>query len=341
MSNLEPLGTGFLGLSLSLLYRGALLIRELRFKLLKPTRFPFPIISVGGISAGGTGKTPLTSVIIDMVIEAGGTPVLFSRGYGRKSSLNLIIEPSVHTNWSEVGDEPSMLKDRHPKLWLAIGGKRVALAKQLTQNLPKNCVGIMDDGFQHRYLHRDLDIVTLPPSLFEESLIPSGLLREPLSALKRADLLIPITTDPLSHSYTEALTTFNLPIIKAHSITPFWKNATTQEQTPFIHEDIALFSGIARPERFINSAQSRCKSVANTTIFDDHHNFSDEEVQRLVASGDLLFGTTEKDIQRLSTNNKAILKNLYYLVVTLELDNSALLISLIASLLRGHYDTGK
>ena len=341
MSNLEPLGNGFLGSVLSSLYGGALFLREIRFKLLKPKKFPFPIISVGGISAGGTGKTPLTSTIIDMVVAQGATPILFSRGYGRESTTHRIITPQEEVSWKEVGDEPAMLKARHPQLWLAIGPKRVKNAQSIAQNLPQNAIGIMDDGFQHRYLHRDLDIVTLPPSLFQDHLIPAGLLREPLSALKRAHLLIPISASPLPEEYLSHLKSSQKTIIEGRTETPYWQHCTSGKQLEKLRGDTALFSGIARPQRFITAAQQRSETIVSSTIFDDHHPFSSKDIAQLNSIKCDQFGTTEKDLQRLlppDADNDAYLSELYYLVVKVELTDRAHLQSLIASLLRGYYD---
>ena len=340
MSNLEPLGNGFLGTLGKSIYRTLLFIRELRFKIFPPRRFPFPVISVGGISAGGTGKTPLTSTIIDIVTDLGYTPVLFSRGYGRTSKEYLLITPEQECTFTEVGDEPAMLKARHPSVWLAIGSKRVISAQKLLKHLPSRAVAILDDGFQHRYLARDLDIVTLPPTLFNEQLIPAGLLREPLSALQRADLLVPLSDSSFTEEYLDRISLFNKPIITAQITTPYWQDLYGNRLS-HLTKPLALFSGIARPQRFISAAKKHSTTITSTTIFNDHHTFSDQEIEKLAQLHLSSYGTTEKDLQRLSTNNRAKLEKLYYLVVTLTIENRTLLESLIASLLRGHYDTSK
>jgi len=98
-----------------------------------------------------------------------------------------------------------------------------------------------------------------------------------------------------------------------------------------------IFSGIARPQRFEKAAQLRCEKIFKTNFFADHHHFSSEELFELSQSGADQWGITQKDLQRISVNNRALFKKLYYLMVTLEIENSAYLHSLIASLIRGNY----
>ena len=339
MSYLEPLGTGFLGTALSYLYRIALLLQEIRFSLLPPTKFPFPIISVGGISAGGTGKTPLTGSIIEYLIEQGYTPVLISRGYGRESKGTTIVVPQAPISWQEVGDEPAMLRARYANLWLVIGAKRKKALTALLPQLPSRAIGIMDDGFQHRAVARDCDIVTLPATLLEDALIPAGKLREPLTALTRATILVTIDTSIQKHKIlTQQLHQFlEAPLFSATMNPVHWRHTLSGKEFESLPKTTTLFSGIARPERFIKSATARCQSIVNTCTFPDHHIYLEADYKRITAVKTDQWGTTEKDLQRLNAEKREILEKLYYLVINFRCDNDNELHAIIDQKIRGHY----
>jgi tetraacyldisaccharide 4'-kinase len=152
-----------------------------------------PAISVGGIRAGGTGKTPAAQLVGRHIIDNCGYSVAFlSRGYGRLSKKSVIIKPNETANWEDAGDEPCMIRNNIPESWLGIGADRTALAKKLSSIIPTNSVFILDDGFQRRQTRRDLDIVCLNESAFDDRMMPAGYLREPASSLRRADIVFVI-----------------------------------------------------------------------------------------------------------------------------------------------------
>ena len=155
-----------------------------------------PVISVGGIRAGGVGKTPVAQFIGQYIIEERGYNAAFlSRGYGRLSRKPIIVKPYEDADWELTGDEPCMLHANLPESWLGIGADRTALAKKLSPLLPEKSVFILDDGFQRRQARRDLDIVCLSESTFDDRLIPAGYLREPTSSLARADIVLVIGSE--------------------------------------------------------------------------------------------------------------------------------------------------
>jgi tetraacyldisaccharide 4'-kinase len=152
-----------------------------------------PAISVGGIRAGGTGKTPAAQLVGRHIIDNCGYSVAFlSRGYGRLSKKNVIIKPNETANWEDTGDEPCMIHSNIPESWLGIGADRTAVAEELSSIIPTNSVFILDDGFQRRQTRRDLDIVCLGESALNGRMMPAGYLREPVSSLRRAGIIFVI-----------------------------------------------------------------------------------------------------------------------------------------------------
>lgn len=323
MSSLKPIGTTIIGKLLSFVYGAVVKYRNRQFDKYPPKPLPFPVISVGGISAGGTGKTPLTASIIEHLISIGKTPILFSRGYGRISKKTVIVSAEeLDLSWEIVGDEPAMLRKRYPQLWLAIDGNRTRAAEILIQNLPHNAVGIMDDGFQHRKMHRDLNIVTLPGTVGHDALIPAGLLREPLSSLERADIIV----------FTNEPDTFTLSVLDklGHSsnfgvsstIASHLTNTATNDTTNSIRSEVTLLSGIARPERFFESINPLVTGIKNHQIFADHHIYSAQDLRIIENAPAHLFCTTEKDAIRIVTKISAKTNNLWYLSIKQRFNDS-------------------
>jgi tetraacyldisaccharide 4'-kinase len=276
--------------------------------------FPgIPVISIGGISAGGTGKTPLVSLIAAYIEQKGYTPILLSRGYGRKTKKVRIISPDEDTNWHSVGDEPLMLKKRHRGLWLCIGANRRKAAMKLLKRNPLRPVFIMDDGFQHIRLHRNLDIVTLPENIFSDHLIPAGRMREPLESLSRADIICIFgdktekTAQKLKKSFT------GKTVLRLTSEATGWIDIRQAAKQKYLSETMSLFSGIARPHRFLKSAKNKCTNITEHRIFPDHHPFGRKDYILLNSLENSHVGTTEKDFIRLNIKKLDKRKKFWYL----------------------------
>jgi tetraacyldisaccharide 4'-kinase len=150
------------------------------------------VISVGNLTAGGGGKTPLVEYLARQVAELGQRAALLTRGYGRTGSSGLIrVRGTEHADPEAIGDEPYWLASRNPKLLLFVGRKR-ALSGRLAEAMDAPDLFLLDDGFQHLALHRDLNILLVDATrgLGNGRLLPSGWLREPGSAARRADAII-------------------------------------------------------------------------------------------------------------------------------------------------------
>jgi tetraacyldisaccharide 4'-kinase len=282
-----------------------------------------PVISIGGIRAGGTGKTPCAMMVGAMLQDTGKTVAILSRGYRRKNTADFIAAPGEKINWHDCGDEPAMLHSALSKCWLGISAQRLGVAQQIEQRA-NNIVFILDDGFQHRQLKRDLDIVCVSESLFNDRMLPDGFLREPVNSLSRAHVICLIgksencellsgLEQKIKALYKQASTFI------AHPQPCGWVNAETGEVAdtlPF--SDPVAMCGIARPERFFESLESLgvkpCKKIA----FSDHHNFTKDDfrdIHKLYSKGLVI---TEKDAIRINEFSSEISSKIWYLKVRLK-----------------------
>jgi tetraacyldisaccharide 4'-kinase len=282
-----------------------------------------PVISIGGIRAGGTGKTPCAMMVGEMLQEAGKTVAILSRGYRRKNKADFIAAPGEKIDWHDCGDEPAMLRSVLSNCWLGISAQRQRVAQQI-EVVAKDIVFILDDGFQHRQLQRDLDIVCVSESLFNDRMLPDGFLREPISSLSRAHVIcligkiensvqLSVLEEKIRNSYKQVDTFIAYPQPCG------WVNVCTGEESktlPF--SDPVAMCGIARPERFFESLESLginpCKKIA----FSDHHSFTKDDfrdIHKLYSKGLVI---TEKDAIRINTFSSEISSKIWYLKVRLK-----------------------
>ncbi|MCL2846021.1 MAG: tetraacyldisaccharide 4'-kinase [Chitinivibrionia bacterium] len=296
---------------LSQIYLFVINLRNSKYDRYSPQDFGFPVISVGGIRAGGSGKTPICDKIIQEIEELGKIPVLFSRGYKRKSRKTEIISPDEKTSWEIVGDEPLMLKTRQKSLWLAIDADRNRTAKKLLERSDidkKNIVGIMDDGFQCRSFKRNLDIVVITPNDLQDKMLPLGRLREPVKSLERADIIVSQTPIP---------TPKNLVV---EFVANEFVNVVSGEKKTNFDEDFLCFCGIARPERFVASIKKLTGKEPKYVFFPDHHKFCDKDYAMLNSAPQAALATTQKDFMRLDEEKTEKLQNLWYLSYNVVMD---------------------
>lgn len=283
-----------------------------------------PVISIGGIRAGGTGKTPATILVASLLNQLAFTPVILSRGYRRVSRSLRIVEPNETIDWKEIGDEPSMIHNALPECWMGIYHDRIAAAIELEKKIPQKAVFLLDDGFQHRRIRRDLDIVCLHEQVLEDRMIPQGFLREPVSALKRAHVAFLIGASQKNtrlkimlkkkYSNLEIFELLYKPQGFVHA-----QSKTLQSELPF--STVVGLSGIARPERFFDSLKQKGLNLHKELVFPDHYQFRKDEfsrIQKLYSHG---LVTTEKDVIRLLDNNVAPDANFWYLKMSLCFDS--------------------
>ena len=323
MSKLRPLGPGIISQTLSAIYAFFVACRNLWYDLIplavkRSGRFT---VSVGCIHAGGTGKTPLALLIGHFFYINGYETAFLSRGYGRISSDQIIVKPGEQKSWKEIGDEPALIKSSLPSSWLGIGADRFHNAAIIKPQLGTKAVFVLDDGFQHRKIFRNKNIVCLPPDPFNDYLIPAGTLREPFSSLKRADIICIIglkkeaaILEKDHHELSEKFPKKSVFIL--YQVIDQWINLNTGKtaEKPPLTKPL-LISGIARPHRFIRMIQETGITPYKRKNYEDHHIFTNDEIKKLYSSEIDGIITTEKDKYRFSTINFVNHLNIWYLKV--------------------------
>jgi tetraacyldisaccharide 4'-kinase len=244
-----------------------------------------PVISVGNISTGGTGKTPFVIMLAEKLIELGYDPAVAGRGYARrKKQLSIISDgKDIYGNVDDAGDEMYMLAKKL-NIPVAVNDSKHKAAKILDGGFQPSCI-IIDDGFQHRWLHRDLDIVLLDSRTLEKpKLMPSGRLREPVSSLERAGIIAmigDIKDTRIIENYTQ-----NALIIRADiaysRVSDLITGKKYDEQGLSEAKKSALAcSGIANHEKFHRSLQENGWNISGNISFPDHYRYSKKDVIKI------------------------------------------------------------
>ncbi|MCI0573585.1 MAG: tetraacyldisaccharide 4'-kinase [Myxococcaceae bacterium] len=291
-------------LLLSLAFRGVVVVRAWlyatgRLRVHHATRAR--VISVGNLTVGGAGKTPAVIHLAQRLTRRGVRVAVLTRGYGRKASGVRVLAPGEDLpSAEEVGDEPLVIARRCPQVHVLVGPDRAALASVAERQLGAEVL-LLDDGFQHLRLARDVDVVVVDEAvgLGNGQLLPCGPLREPVQALSRASLLWMRSAQELRR-----LPLPPVPVLRAAYEAG---GLSTLEGTPLGGESlrgqrVLAFAGIARPERFAATLRERGAEVVQLVEFGDHHAFTRAELARLVALAarlDARLVTTEKDAARL------------------------------------------
>jgi tetraacyldisaccharide 4'-kinase len=329
-ARLEPLGDSRRARALASLYGAIAGARNWLFdRAVIPGRTAAaPVISIGGVHAGGTGKTPMAMIVTRLLLDRGLQCAILSRGYRRAGRDPVIVRPGQEISWEMVGDEPAMIHRRFPETWLGIDSRRIRAARRLLPRMRAENgaagapVFVLDDGFQHRHIDRCIDIVCLPPDPYDHALIPAGYLREPLRSLRRADMLCVIGDREHSArlvTLCERLTRdFGVPAVGLYQSPGSWVHlATGAVRSAPPRGAIGLIAGIAHPERFIRMVRKMKIKPIKSCIRPDHHIFSSSDFDELSHAGCDTLITTEKDSQRIHAINCVKCPNIWYL--TLEL----------------------
>jgi tetraacyldisaccharide 4'-kinase len=296
---------------LAWLYGAGVRARNRRFEdgRIVPVRLDAKVISVGNITVGGTGKTPLVETVARMVIRKGRRVAILSRGYGRSSrGLTIVSDGSaIRCNVDEAGDEPLMLAKRIPEAVVIVNADRVLAGHEAIQ---LGCdTLVLDDGFQHRQLARDLDLVVLDGRhpFGNGRLLPAGPLREPPESLCRAHAVI--LTRSSEFEYADALESIRkftrAPVFQSRHQPQLWRDLSGCG-FPVAHlagKRAIVFSGIGSPESFESVVSGLGVDRVKSVRFRDHHRFSTSEIRTLEktarqVSADVLI-TTEKDAQKI------------------------------------------
>jgi tetraacyldisaccharide 4'-kinase len=287
------------------LYAAGLALRELRLNRgWEPVRrLRHPVISIGNLSTGGSGKTPLTITLARLLSAQGFQVDVLSRGYGRQSREAARVQPEGSAE--QYGDEPLLIA-REAGVPVYVAAERYD-AGQLSetdsnQDERRPQVHILDDGFQHRQLHRDIDILLVSRADWHDQLLPAGNLRESLKKFNRATVLAYSADEPEVGSFLTEIIPSDRNSGAPRWIGPVWRLRRRME-IPQIMDPIVAFCGIARPEQFFAGLRATGLRLAGQTAFKDHHRYTQRDVESLIvaarSAGATALITTEKDEIRL------------------------------------------
>lgn len=250
------------------------------------TKITLPVISVGNLSVGGTGKTPFEEMLTKMLISMGKKPAIIGRGYKRQSKGEIIIcdGEKILTNAKEGGDELVLLATKL-KIPIIANESKVEAALSAERRFNIDCI-IVDDGFQHRALRRNLDIVLIDKETLDRPyLLPKGMLREPLSSLKRANVVC-LTGNAKITDELRANTNLDTVFIKVKVFndTPYIlgeKKLSYDEIEKIKHQNIIAIAGIAKPYRFYEMVKSLDFKLVNNLNFSDHYFYDRNDIEKI------------------------------------------------------------
>ena len=315
--------------AISIVYGGLVKLREVLYKkgVLQSKRLPCSVVSIGNITVGGTGKTPMTLYVAELIRRFGYKVAIVSRGYkGKAEKTGGIVYDgrTIYMEPDQAGDEPFMMAKRLRSVPIIVGKDRFKAGMLAVKEFNPDVV-LLDDGFQHLRLYRDIDLVLLDfnSPFGNGNLLPRGILREPASSLSRADALILTRSDLVPGSIKAKLLDRLMYLSQKRSVYITF-------HAPYIYqvvkatrdiEDIALsesqdwnsnmikgrkafaFSGIARNEDFKHTVEGFGCDVSGFAGFPDHHTYSDEDINTILQSakdaGADIICTTEKDYARM------------------------------------------
>ncbi|MCX6154370.1 MAG: tetraacyldisaccharide 4'-kinase [Candidatus Kapabacteria bacterium] len=276
-----------------------------------------PLISVGNISSGGSGKTPFVLMLADEFIKAGYRPAIIGRGYKKIKKGEVIVSDGVSTfvGATEAGDEMFMLASRLKVPIVANEDKKLAALSAVKLFNPD--LIILDDGFQHRSLKRDIDIVLIDRESIERPfLLPKGRLREPFESLLRSDYIC------INENLQNEINNF---IVFDDNKKVVFKNSdynyifiesgesATEAQLDIARKSSLIVSGIAHSEIFLQSLKNNNFNTRFELAFEDHHNYSEKDIKRIInicLKNNLKYIiTTDKDAVKLINFHKSLKQN--------------------------------
>lgn len=289
--------------------------------ILPSTSFPIPVICVGNLEVGGTGKSPVVMYVLNLLSKSGLKVAMLSRGYGRKTRGFRMVETSDAAE--QVGDEPLQAKLRFPDIPVVVCENRVEGTKQLLARKNPPDLVVMDDGFQHRWIKPSFSILVTAATrpFWKNHLLPVGTLREGKNGAHRADVI-------LVNGDGENQPDVGLPVFRTRVVSGSPVQIAGDDLKLNANSEVLIFSGIANSHRFNRLAERHFK-VIDHVAFADHHIYSGSDFDLLNKKLDS-FGTavkavvtTEKDAARLRNTSLLTELNLpvFYLPIEVEIEN--------------------
>jgi tetraacyldisaccharide 4'-kinase len=315
-----------------------------RRKIAKARRLATPVVSVGGITMGGAGKTPMVDHLAERLRERGHHPAILTRGYRRRSiETSILVEAGEPAPVSFTGDEAQIFV-QSGYAHSGIGADRFVTGRLLEEKYSPD-IFLLDDGFQHTRLRRDLDLAVIDAlnPFGGGAVFPLGNLREPLEALSRATAFVIMRAAP-DREYVGIVRQLNslnprAPIFRARLEHRYWVNYRTRQRHHSLPGAIAAFCGLANPASFWATLRSLRLNPVYHWAFDDHHHYTCAQLDRLAAQakmhGSALLLTTEKDAMNLPESSAGVLERagvqLYWLKIGVHVEQEDQLLELIAS----------
>lgn len=265
-----------------------------------------PVISVGNLVVGGSGKTPVVAALARVLTAAGERPSILSRGYGRQRSSDRVVVVSdgrdVLVTPEASGDEPQMLARAGLGVPVLVARERY-WAGDVAASKFGCTLHLLDDGFQHVQLARDVDLLVVAGADLDERVLPSGRLREPLEAARAADAVLVAGTDGEAATIGQRLGVGVAFRLTRHYEAPKLVQPYGAALPASGGRRVVAVSGIARPERFVDTLRHEGWDVARVLTFRDHHWFTSSDLQSIRRAAedtkaDVVM-TTEKDAARL------------------------------------------
>ncbi len=298
--------------------------------VLKSKKYDIPIICIGNITVGGTGKTPMTEMIVSYMSKYHKVAVI-SRGYGRKTKG--YVEVSEDSHYRDVGDEPLQIKLKFPDCVVVVCEKRVMGIDRIIAEHPEVTLVIMDDGFQHRYVEPKVNIVmvdaTRPPH--EDKILPLGSLRESMESLHRAHYFI-VTKCPedmkaldrrILRGELKKAAFQEIYFTRIESFKPMPVFSEGKQSEVKHGDEVITLSGIGNPSTFIGGLEKNYKIVDNIT-FNDHHVYKVKDLKditkKLQEHPNAMIITTEKDAVKMIKSKKIdleIREKLFYIPINI------------------------
>ncbi|HET7839958.1 MAG TPA: tetraacyldisaccharide 4'-kinase, partial [Terriglobia bacterium] len=304
---------------LSAVYRLAAGLRSSAYRhgLFKSRKLLRPVISIGNLTVGGTGKTPLVEYVASLPAKHGWKAAILTRGYRRSNRTAMItIDPEANRRIDprKIGDEPALLASKLPQIPIVVGANRYRGGRFAEEHYGVD-IHILDDGFQHFALKREVDVVVLDATrkLEKEKLLPAGRLREPVAALQRAQIIVLTRVELADPGPVEEFARRINPqarIFRARTKLCELVNVFTGRRHPpgdFHEEPAYAFCGVGNPGAFFADLSQWGFKLAGTASFADHHVYSKREFAMMMLSlkrpegstGVKVILTTEKDAQNL------------------------------------------
>ena len=281
-----------------------------------------PVISVGNIQLGGTGKTPLVEYISRMLMENGKSVAILSRGYRRKGKAGIIVEddPKLEITPDMIGDEPYLLKQNLPGVILGVDASRLRMARKILKRR-RDVIFVLDDGFQHRRLRRDLDIVLIDVSRWSALpfLFPITYFRDVKYSLKRASCFVLNEQSEDKHKNTKLkeflLDKYNRPIFHSSIITQYLVSLVDEiviKIEDFPDKNIFAFAGIGTPVNFFMTLKNLGFNILGKKNFQDHHQYNLKDLELIEKSAKNCNAATCITTQKDAVKIKGLLKNQKY-----------------------------